>query len=292
MNSAQTYKQTVKQWRPYFIASIIALIFSALSAFHGWYDGEFPSEELTEEEEVQQLSKDPSKVPYHDLFVKNATAIGWDWEMLAAIAYHESHFNPLASSHRGARGLMQLMPKACDRYGLNDSTVFVAEDNVRAAARCLNTIGGYFADIEDITEREKFVLAAYNAGPAHIIDARRLARKYGADANSWDDTETFLSFLKYEEYYTDPVVKYGKFNAKTTIAYVQGILRTSRMIHHGEFAMKRKRQSPSSPAVISEPQQVLEAAASVPNEGENEQPANGFEPVVSSSVEPTNNESL
>ena len=63
MNSAQTYKQTVKQWRPYFIASIIALIFSALSAFHGWYDGEFPSEELTEEEEVQQLSKDPSKVP-------------------------------------------------------------------------------------------------------------------------------------------------------------------------------------------------------------------------------------
>ena len=246
MNSAQTYKQTVKQWRPYFIASIIALVFSALSAFHGWYDEEHPSEELTEEEEVQQLSKDPSKVPYYDLFVKNAAAIGWDWETLAAIAYHESHFNPNATSHRGARGMMQLMPKACNRYGLNDSTVFVAEDNIHAAARCLTNIGGYFADIEDVTEREKFVLAAYNAGPAHIIDARRLARKYGADANSWDDTETFLSFLKYEEYYTDPVVKYGKFNAKTTIAYVQGILRTSRMIHHGEFAMKRKRQSASS----------------------------------------------
>ena len=247
MNSAQTYKQTVKQWRPYFIASGIALIFSALSAFLGWYNEEHPSDELTEEEEVQQLSKDPSKVPYYDLFVKNAAAIGWDWEMLAAIAYHESHFNPMATSHRGARGLMQLMPKACDRYGLNDSTVFVAEDNVRAAARCLKNIGGYFADIEDITEREKFVLAAYNAGPAHIIDARRLARKYGADANSWDDTETFLSFLKYEEYYTDPVVKYGKFNAKTTIAYVEGILRTSRMIHHGEFAMK-KRKTPLTPA--------------------------------------------
>ena len=112
MNSAQTYKQTNKQRQPNIIASIIALIFSMLSAFLGWYDGEFPSDELTEEEEVQQLSKDPSKVPYHDLFVKNATAIGWDWEMLAAIAYHESHFNPLASSHRGARGLMQLMPKA------------------------------------------------------------------------------------------------------------------------------------------------------------------------------------
>ena len=272
MNSAQTYKQTVKQWRPYFIASVIALIFSALSAFHGWYDGEFPSEELTEEEEVQKLSKDPSKVPFHDVFLKNATAIGWDWEMLAAIAYHESHFNPSATSHRGARGLMQLMPKACDRYGLNDSTVFVAEDNVRAAARCLNNISGYFADIEDVTEREKFVLAAYNA-------------------NRWDDTETFLSFLKYEEYYTDPVVKYGKFNAKTTIAYVQGILRTSRMIHHGEFAMKRKRQSSSSSTAVSAPEQVPEAAVSVLTEGEDE-PANGSEPVVSSSVEPTNNESL
>ena len=247
MNSAQTYKQTIRQWRPYIIASAIAVCFAICSTFLGWYDEEHSlPEEITEEQEIVQLSKDPSKVPYHDLFVRYAPSIGWDWETLAAVAYHESRFNPQTVSHRGARGLMQIMPAACSRFGLNDSTVFVPEANIQAACKLINRIKRYFPDVQDDEELTKFVLASYNAGPAHILDARRLAKKYGANACSWDDVETFASFLKYEEYYTDPVVEFGKFNSGTTIAYVQHVLHTSRMIKHGEFAMKKKKTPAAS----------------------------------------------
>ena len=200
----------------------------------------------------------------------------------------ESEYKTTAKSRSGALGMWQFMENSIDGLLMKNDWVDERLDPWKSTDAAIKKLQDNYNWFQDWF----LALAAYNAGPSHIIDARRLARKYGADANRWDDTETFLSFLKYEEYYTDPVVQYGKFNAKTTIAYVQGILRTSRMIHHGEFAMKRKRQSPSSSAVVSEPQQVPEAAASDPNEGENEQSANGFEPVVSSSVEPTNNESL
>ena len=47
---------------------------------------------------------------YDDLFKKYAQEIGWDWRMLASLAYTESNFDTTAVSWAGAKGLMQLMP--------------------------------------------------------------------------------------------------------------------------------------------------------------------------------------
>ena len=47
---------------------------------------------------------------YDELFKKYAKEIGWDWRLLASLAYTESNFDTAAVSWAGARGLMQLMP--------------------------------------------------------------------------------------------------------------------------------------------------------------------------------------
>ena len=47
---------------------------------------------------------------YDDLFRKYSKEIGWDWRMLASLAYTESNFDTTAVSWAGAKGLMQLMP--------------------------------------------------------------------------------------------------------------------------------------------------------------------------------------
>ena len=48
--------------------------------------------------------------PYDSLIRANADSIDVDWRLLAAIIYKESRFHIEAKSHRGASGLMQMMP--------------------------------------------------------------------------------------------------------------------------------------------------------------------------------------
>ena len=75
-----------------------------------------------------------------------------------------------------------------------------------------------------------FVLSSYNAGPAHIMDARRLAKRYGRSPYVWfDNTEFWLRLLQSESYGTDSVVLYGTFaNSYETVEYVEKVIRTER----------------------------------------------------------------
>ena len=57
------------------------------------------------------LSLKEGKISHYDhLFKKYSKDIGWDWRMLASLAYTESNFDTTAVSWAGAKGLMQLMP--------------------------------------------------------------------------------------------------------------------------------------------------------------------------------------
>jgi membrane-bound lytic murein transglycosylase F len=71
----------------------------------------------------------------------------------------------------------------------------------------------------------KFVLAAYNIGPGHIIDARNLARKNGADPDRWDNNVALFLLSKSDpRFYKDPVVKFGYCKGKETFRYVTEVL--------------------------------------------------------------------
>lgn len=167
--------------------------------------------------------------PYDDLFKKYAPAIGWDWRLLASIAFHESTFNANRVSHAGAAGLMQLMPRTGEIYGLDSITILDPEENIKASVEYLKELSKLFRQIENKDERIKFMLAGYNGGPYHIVDAMALTEKYGGNPHIWfDNVEYFLIQKKVPEFYQDSVVKYGSFNARETVRYVENTLSTYR----------------------------------------------------------------
>lgn len=233
MNSAQLYKMAFRKKRTYFWSvSLAILLFLGLSAL-GIHEGY--EKTIGEEVAEQQVL---SNVPYAEHFQAYAPEIGWPWELLAAVAYHESRYNPNVVSPGGARGVMQLMPVTGKKFGLNDSTFFVPKDNIEASIKYIARLQRQFRAVKDSAEQIKFVLASYNAGPAHIHDARRLAKKFGGSAYRWADAEEYLLQLKYEEYYTDSVVKYGEFKGGETTRYVHSVLHTYKRIQAEEAKLQ------------------------------------------------------
>ena len=83
---------------------------------------------------------------------------------MAAVIEAESEFNPRAVSRRGARGLMQLMPKTAKTLGVDDQ--FDPKENIEAGVRHLRALMDRFGD------NLPLVLAAYNAGEVAVIKHR------------------------------------------------------------------------------------------------------------------------
>lgn len=165
--------------------------------------------------------------PFDQFFKKYALLIGWDWRLLAALAFHESRFDKSEVSYAGASGLMQLMPGTAANFGLDRITIFDPEMNIEAGVLYIKSLNMLFRRIESKDERIKFILAAYNSGPAHVLDARALANKYGKNPDIWyDHVEYFLLKKDEPEFYQDPVVKYGFYRGKETARYVQNTLDT------------------------------------------------------------------
>lgn len=165
--------------------------------------------------------------PFDHLFRKYAPNIDWDWRLLASVAYHESKFDSQEVSWAGAAGLMQLMPRTAANFGLNRKSIFDPESNIEAGVQYIKSLNMSFRQVENRKERIKFILAAYNSGPAHILDAMALARKYGRDPHVWtNNVEYFLIKKREPQYYNDPVVKYGYFGGKETVKYVKNALDT------------------------------------------------------------------
>ncbi|NMM49595.1 MltF family protein [Marinigracilibium pacificum] len=163
--------------------------------------------------------------PFDQSFKENAVKMGWDWLLLASVAYQESRFDPNVTSWAGAHGLFQLLPETAKEYGVTNT--FDPEQNIKAGASHLKWLDEYWAErVSDSTERKKFVLASYNIGQGHILDARRLARKYGADPQKWEDNvEKYLLLKSQQDYYQDKVVKYGYCRGTETVAYVREIMK-------------------------------------------------------------------
>ena len=171
------------------------------------------------------LSVKDGKISHFDhLFKKYAEEIGWDWRLLASLAFTESNFDTTAVSWAGAKGLMQLMPRTARAMGVPEGKEQNPEESVKAAAKYLKLTSRSFSKIEDPNERIKFVLAAYNGGMGHVFDAMALAEKYGKNKYVWDNNVADFILLKSnEEYFTDSVCKHGYFRGIETYNFVRDI---------------------------------------------------------------------
>lgn len=169
------------------------------------------------------FSKNAERIsPYDSLIKLGAEKLNWDWRLLAAQISKESRFDPNAESWVGARGLMQVMPKTGQSYGVKN--LFSPSQNVKAGVKHILWLEGVWKEITDIEEQSKFVLASYNVGQGHVQDAARLAEKYGGDPQNWEDVSNYLRLKSKKKYYTDPVVKFGYCRGDEPVDYVDDIL--------------------------------------------------------------------
>ena len=98
--------------------------------------------------------------PFQDIILRVAKRYNMDPALIKAVIRVESHFNRYAISHKGAKGLMQLMPVTLRAMGARDP--FDPEYNIDAGVRYLKKLLILFDnDLE-------LALAAYNAGITRV----------------------------------------------------------------------------------------------------------------------------
>lgn len=173
---------------------------------------------------------------FDDYFKRYADIIGWDWRLIASLSFQESRFNPSAVSWAGAFGIMQLMPETAGFLNVDDGSQ--VHEHIAAGIRYLKWLDERLQDeIKDDDERVKFVLASYNAGIGHVLDARRLAEKYGKNPNVWrDNVDYFLLNKSDPVYYRDPVVRHGYARGAEPYNYVTEI---QERYHHYKNILER-----------------------------------------------------
>jgi len=119
-------------------------------------------------------------------FRKYGEEYGYDWLMLAAQGYQESRLRQSRRSHVGAVGVMQIKPStaADPKIGIDDVTIL--QNNIHAGTKYMRFLSDrYFSDGMDDLNQWVFSLAAYNAGPARVINLRKEAAESGLDRNLW-----------------------------------------------------------------------------------------------------------
>lgn len=170
--------------------------------------------------------------PYDDLIKKYAEDIGWDWRLVASVAYQESQFQPANESWAGAKGLMQIMPKTAESLDINDPTD--PDQSLRGGTIYLSELWNEHVSIPDSIQRIKFTLASYNAGLYHVKDAQRLAEDLDLDPYYWDNNvENAILKLSQPEFYTKDYIKYGFVRGRQPFLYVRDIFK--RYEHYKAF---------------------------------------------------------
>ena len=162
---------------------------------------------------------------YDDLIRKHAKKLQWDWQYVASLIYEESHFYPNISNPSGAYGLMQLMPAAYQKFAHDSADITNPEVQIMAGIKHIDYLKKRTPEaITDTAVIIRYVLMGYNAGHGHSEDAFHLAEKYSENVNSWHNLAEYMNLLNDRTYYTDHVVKCGKYKGSRTVAFTNNVV--------------------------------------------------------------------
>jgi membrane-bound lytic murein transglycosylase F len=160
-----------------------------------------------------------SRLPRFRPFIKAAAERnGFDWCLIAAQIYRESHLDPAARGANDAQGLMQIRPGTARALKLSDP--FDPVGNIRAGVQYLKALYDRFEGSE-AEDRLMIALAAYNAGPGHVMDAQALAARQGWDPLRWESVARALPLLRERRHYRE--AEHGFCRGDIPVAYVKHI---------------------------------------------------------------------
>ncbi len=135
-------------------------------------------------------------MPYKQQVLELAEAKQLDPSLIYGVMRRESLFDPLARSHVGALGLMQLMPSTARRVARSlgmkrprNSDILRIDNNIRFGTHYLRTVMNRFDN------NVALAAAAYNAGPRNV--QRWLPRDSVMSADLWVETVPFKETRNY-----------------------------------------------------------------------------------------------
>ncbi len=159
----------------------------------------------------KKYSYNKNQKKYSNLVKSYAQLIGVDKNLAWAIAKTESNFNPRAKSHKGATGIMQLMPETAKIYGFTD--LYNAEGNIKTGLK-------HFKYLKDKYKSIKLALAAYNAGESAVL-------KYNG-VPPYQETQRYISKIMNLLEGTD-IYETGKNSSTSYYNYNSNKIRSARI---------------------------------------------------------------
>ncbi|MBF0371073.1 MAG: membrane-bound lytic murein transglycosylase MltF [Magnetococcales bacterium] len=158
---------------------------------------------------------------FKELFQEAADRYLIPWQLLAALAYQESHWDPSATSHTGVRGIMMLTRSTARWMGVKNR--LDPQESILGGAWYLANLRRRLPEEIQEPDRTWIALASYNVGLGHIRDARELSRELGKNPNLWRDLRTVLPLLSRKKYYKQ--LKSGYARGSEPIFFVRHIRR-------------------------------------------------------------------
>ena len=160
--------------------------------------------------------------PYFSKYTKRYFGPAFNWQLFKAQAVAESHLAANATSHVGAVGIMQIMPRTFEEIRKKQPAIKGTREQPR-----WNIAAGIYYDRQlwntwkaerPFKDRLNFTFGSYNAGKQNIIKAQKAARKKGLNPNLWKSIQEELPGIT------------GR-NSKETITYVNKIEKITEVLH-------------------------------------------------------------
>ncbi|MDW5377133.1 membrane-bound lytic murein transglycosylase MltF [Halomonas sp. HP20-15] len=172
---------------------------------------------------------------YKDEFLAAARETGFDWKLLAALGYQESHWKPQATSPTGVRGLMMLTQSTAEQVGVGNR--LDPAQSISGGARYLKSVKQRLQGEIEEPDRTWMALAAYNVGLGHLYDAQKIAEMRGGDPYAWADVREALPLLQKRDWYSR--VRHGYARGGEPVIYVRNIRRYYEILNYIERSQQQ-----------------------------------------------------
>ena len=166
------------------------------------------------------ISRIDSRLPnYRDTFMSAAKEYNLPWELIAAVGYQESYWDPKAKSPTGVRGLMMLTRRTAKEVGVKNRLDPV--ESINGGAKYLRKLIDRMPEYLKLEDRVWFALASYNVGYYHLRDALALAIWQNENPTRWHSVQKVLPLLSHKKYFKR--LPFGHARGLEPVIYVKRI---------------------------------------------------------------------